>query len=103
MYLMTNWEDDSMTRIVVTLTSQLITTNGIYAPRFFSGTIIALVNLKGRPYSLVSIDYSAGEFYEHDYTSDFIYDGVAPRGEDIANLKNAVKLKLKQAVYGRAA
>lgn len=96
-------EDPTMAIIVISLNEKLIRTEGLFAPRYFTGVVDVLVNFDDN--NLVSIaKYTlddCSEFYEHDYITDFAYNGMYPTVEDKIKLQEYIQQKVEEVVYGK--
>jgi hypothetical protein len=89
-------EDPNMAKIVVSLNEILIRKDGIYAPRFFTGIAEVLVKFDEDYYpEILKFDCDdGGEYYEHDYVTDFVYQDISPSDEDVKVFEKALEDKI---------
>lgn len=93
-------EGTNMARIVVSINQKLIRNEGLYAPRYYSGIVDALVKFNDGDFTVLSFDHNDGQFYEYDWLTEFTYEGAIPVSEDIAKLSEYVNSKVREVVYG---
>lgn len=88
-------ENPNMATLIVSLNEVIIRKEGIYAPRFFTGIVEVLVKFDSDYYpNILKVDSSDGEYYEHDYVTDFVYQNMDPSAEDVAVFNEALRNKV---------
>lgn len=94
-------ENPNMAIICISLNEKLITTNGNWAPRFFTGFVDVTVKFDDDYIpSVIKYTLEDGEFYEHDYTTDYVYNNVSPTDDDMKILEKHIQEKIHTVVYG---
>jgi predicted ATP-grasp superfamily ATP-dependent carboligase len=90
-------------KIIVSMQNILLTEQGAWAPRHYSGIVEVRVKFDDEgSYSILEIDNSDGEFYEYDYLADFKFEGIIPSKADVKVLNSAVEFKVERVIYGGA-
>jgi hypothetical protein len=95
-------ENPNMAVICISLNEKLIRKDGIYAPRFFTGFADVTVKFD-EDYVPEVINYKLedGEFYEHDYVTDYVYPNLDASDEDMKTLERYIAEKIDEVVYGK--
>lgn len=96
-------ENPNMAIICISLNEKLITNNGNWAPRFFTGFVDVTVKFdEDYVPEVVNYKLEDGEFYEHDYVTDYVYHDVSPNDDDMKTLEKYIQDKIEEVVYGPA-
>lgn len=95
-------ENPNVAVIVISLNEKLIRTEGLYAPRFFTGIVDVVVKFDDdyRPRVINYTMDGGGEFYEHNYVTDFVYSNMDPSDDDMKKLEIYIEQKIDEVVYG---